>query len=139
MIDVSFTGTKKGMTAPQLDQFKQLIQKLDIVRFSHGCCIGADRQAHVAVRDFFSHGVRIEGRPCDILDKQDIPVDLDEIYPAKPPLKRNKHLVKACDVLIATPKGDMIVRSGTWSTVRYAQKLKKHVYIIYPGGELEYV
>jgi hypothetical protein len=53
------------------------------------------------------------------------------------PLKRNPLIVDAGQRLIACPKNDqMTVRSGTWSTVRYASKQGRVIEIIYPNGRI---
>ena len=38
------------------------------------------------------------------------------------------------DMLVACPKGPEEVRSGTWSTVRFARKRGKRIVIIMPDG-----
>ena len=41
---------------------------------------------------------------------------------------RNKDIVNSCDILIACPENDKeVIRSGTWSTIRYAKKINKTV------------
>ena len=48
-------------------------------------------------------------------------------------LDRNKDIVNNCDLLIAAPKENTeVLRSGTWSTVRYAKQLGVTVVIIEP-------
>jgi hypothetical protein len=49
----------------------------------------------------------------------------DVVLTPRPYLVRNRHIVDASSVLIATPKGDEELRSGTWSTVRYARKIRR--------------
>jgi hypothetical protein len=50
-------------------------------------------------------------------------------------LERNTEIVKACDVLIATPKEqDEVLRSGTWATIRRARKYDKKLAVIFPDG-----
>ena len=50
----------------------------------------------------------------------------------KPYLDRNRDIVDACEVLLATPDGPERLRSGTWSTVRYARKIGKPVEVRLP-------
>ena len=50
--------------------------------------------------------------------------------------ERNRNIVDATDILVATPKenkGD-IYRGGTWYTINYAVSKGKPVYIIWPDG-----
>ena len=63
-----------------------------------------------------------------------------EVYMRKPKpyLERNKDIVDETGLLIATPKGEEIVRSGTWSTIRYARKNHKKIIIIMPNGNLRF-
>ncbi len=50
-------------------------------------------------------------------------------------LTRNKDIVRETDILIAAPAEiEEQIRSGTWSTVRYARKLGKPVFVILPDG-----
>lgn len=47
----------------------------------------------------------------------------DILYSAKPPLVRDQDIVNAVDILVAAPLTDHeIIRSGTWTTVRYARR-----------------
>jgi hypothetical protein len=53
--------------------------------------------------------------------------------PVEPYLERNKRIVDNVTLLIATPKEfHHTLRSGTWSTIRYAWKKKIDVVIIPP-------
>jgi hypothetical protein len=56
----------------------------------------------------------------------------------KPYLDRNKDIVKSCDLLIAFPNSkEEQIRSGTWSTMRFAKKIKRKMIIIFPDGSKE--
>jgi hypothetical protein len=57
-------------------------------------------------------------------------------FPPEPPLDRNKKIVFDSDEMIAAPSGPEVLRSGTWSTVRYARKTRKKITVIYPDGSL---
>jgi hypothetical protein len=64
--------------------------------------------------------------------------DLTKLFGEYPPLERNKHIViAAIDGLIATPKTIAEeVRSGTWTTVRYARTLNRDIHIVLPDGKV---
>jgi len=64
--------------------------------------------------------------------------DADGIMESRDYLERNRYIVDLTDMLIATPNTEyMVLRSGTWSTIRYAIKTKKEVITIYPSGFIE--
>lgn len=127
---VGFTGTQDGMTKTQLYSFIEVLDGTDIAKFHHGDCWGADAQAHHLVRALTQ--ASIITHPPSNSQKRAF-VEADDILPCKDYLKRNRDIVDACDVLIATPKTrEEERRSGTWSTVRYARNKKKKVIIIYP-------
>jgi len=132
MAKIGFTGTRNGMSKEQLDAFKSIIKAKETDEFHHGMCVGSDKQAHDFIK---SEEVKIVGHPpsfkkfmaecnCDIFMK---PHDY---------LKRNKNIVDDTDILIATPDCKEKVRSGTWSTVRYARKQHKKIYIIHKNGRV---
>ena len=130
MIKIGFTGTRHGMSDEQKDEFKKIIESKECEEFHHGMCVGADDHAHQIVKEM---EIKIIGHPptfkkfmakceCDITKK---PFDY---------LKRNKDIVNDADMLIATPDTKEKVRSGTWSTVRYARQQNKKIYIIHKNG-----
>lgn len=132
---VGFTGTQRGMTDPQRDKVRLLLQRRLFVAH-HGACVGADEQFDAIVRTCPGlYWVHIY--PSTIVERRTyLPVTQHDIteLPA-PPLMRNRRIVAACDVLIATPKeANMQERSGTWATVRYAKLAAKPNIIILPNG-----
>lgn len=146
-MNIGFTGTREGMTEDQLERFSILIHESlggyakDGLTLYHGMCKGADEQAHYNFMLCINWGVI--GFPSNVpntqMNRRPIAVKFDnwdgfsKVYKPQDPLERNKLIVEHCDVLIATPKSRQEERrSGTWSTIRYARKLKKPVYIIWP-------
>src|SRR5690606_39175520 len=58
--------------------------------------------------------------------------------PVYAPLARNKHIGESSEVLVATPATKKeVMRSGTWSTIRYALKMERPVFVVYPDGTHE--
>jgi hypothetical protein len=121
---IGFTGTQTGMSQHQKEQFVLKLFELGITEFHHGDCVGADAEAHDIVREFFPVA-KIETHPCNITSKRAFK-KADVVHLVKPPLDRNKDIVDATDLLIGAPKEDTeVLRSGTWSTIRYARKINK--------------
>lgn len=97
----------------------------------HGDCVGAHAQAH-EVACSFGREVTIHppisgaNRACKTSP---------DIRTPRPYLSRNKDIVRETDMLIATPaEAEEQRRSGTWSTIRFARKLGKPVFVIWPDG-----
>lgn len=149
-MNIGFTGTRNGMTKDQLERFGILIHESlgdyakDGLTLYHGMCKGADEQAHYNFMLCLNWGAI--GFPSNIPDTQMNRYSIDlswmgpnswdgfiKIHTPQDPLERNKLIVEHCDVLIAAPKSRQEERrSGTWATIRYARKLKKPIYIIWP-------
>lgn len=140
MLRVGFTGTREQIT---YHQKVELHNRISLFKpgweLHHGCCVGADTEAHLLTRINHLGEVVIHGHP----PLQDIHLSkvvggCDVLYPAAHYLDRNKTIVASTDCLIAVPLTDTnSVRSGTWSTVRYARALGRPILIIYPDGHVE--
>ncbi len=135
MTSYGFTGTRRGMTDQQKAALEQLFKGCDIyhTHFHHGGCRGADVEAHlVAAFRAYRHV-----HPGDDLGQWANRGDYEELRSPKPFLVRNRIIVDVCDVLIAAPETlKEKLRSGTWSTIRYARKIGKPVIILDPGGTI---
>ena len=140
---VGFTGTQRGINVAQFYQVYQLLAALNlgpkgpITQFRHGDCIGADAEAHNLVRLNFKDVVIVGHPPTNPSKRAFCKVDIE--MSSFDYLVRNRMIVNNCDVLVATP-GEMTeqLRSGTWSTIRYARKrlLPRSIYVVYPDGEI---
>lgn len=143
-IKATFTGTSLGMTRQQKLTLRALLTALPITVLHHGCDIGrnehtgADVSADIIAR---KAGIRTEGHPAEGKPrsapgkKRPRPAHM---YPARPPLIRNKIMVTMSDIVIATPYHDHeIRRSGTWMTVRFARKEYRPIIIIWPDGTID--
>jgi hypothetical protein len=146
--EFGFTGTHRGQTKAQLASLKRLLQSYralstGIPNFRHGLCVGADDQAAALAGGLGFFVIAFPGfppkDPTD-LSNRGIFAKNDLVMEAEPFVVRDYKIVDASDVMIATPAQKMeILRSGTWTTVRYAKKQGKPVIIIYPDGVLEVV
>lgn len=131
---IGFTGTQNSMTIYQKSSLKYLF-KIKGAEFHHGDCIGSDAEAHDIAEECSLEPVIHP--PED--DKKRAFKKAKQIRVARPYLVRNKNIVNECDEIFATPKEfNEQLRSGTWSTIRYAKKIKKRLIIIYPNGSLNF-
>lgn len=133
---LGFTGTQHGLTWAQRRALREVIRLLKDRRGYrvvglHGDCVGGDA-------DFDSFcweaSAQTECRPCTIESKRAY-TRATAIAPPMPPLERNREIVADADMMVACPKEqEMILRSGTWATIRAALKAKKPLLIIFPDG-----
>jgi hypothetical protein len=130
-LHLGFTGSQLGGTA---DQLRDLAGLLLVMRtdetdyFHHGDCIGADAQAHDLAK---AAGWKVIIHPPEDPSKRAF-CNGDLVHEPRPYLERNRDIVNATEALIAVPKDPETLRSGTWSTVRYARKHGRHIIIIEP-------
>ena len=132
-IIVSFTGTREGMTPAQKIKVGNVLMSTSIKEAHHGDCLGADFDFHNLL---LLHLI-----PCEIHIHPPIISDLrayckgNVTYEPLPYLTRNVNMVRACHLLIATPKDYCEEhRSGTWYTVRQSRKRHKKRLIVWPDG-----
>jgi hypothetical protein len=127
---IGFTGTRQGMSQKQKRKLSKLLANIpEEIIFHHGDCIGADAEAHkIAKRLGYTIAIH---PPINSLYRAFCSADI--LYWAKPYLERNKEIVDMCSLLIVCPKENTeVLRLGTWSTKRYAQKRDKELIIIKP-------
>ena len=132
-----FTGTRAGMTERQKDNSRAalMLGKPAIIR--HGAAFGSDREFHAIWReelpDRFADVWPADSKSAKLFDDQDNVA----VNPVMPPLDRNVEIVKRSKFIIATPHTEQEEqRSGTWSTIRHARRLKVPVLILWPRGNM---
>lgn len=138
---VGFTGTSKGMSPEQKAAVKAYLLEIiaqhpnETVEFHHGLCIGADEQAAAIAKELgcliVAHPGFSPRNPNGRLFRSDFTGN-DEVRAEKPHIKRDREIVDETQEMIAGPLGKAEeVRSGTWTTVRYAVKKGKSVKYAY--------
>ncbi len=137
-----FTGTLRGTTTPQFESLREVISRRTRsgIQACHGLALGADKDFHQICREF---SVPLFGFPSTLRSKQAIlPIsDFIQVFPEKYPLDRNRDMIDFAvlssgsdSLLIACPKGESEeVRSGTWTTVRYARASSITIVFIWPS------
>jgi hypothetical protein len=135
MNTLGFTGTQQGMTPEQAAALMLVIPRLAPARARHGDCIGADAEFHLAC---LTHNVPVYLHPPTIPAKRAFcTLGVSWCAAPLPYLDRNREIVVGSDWMVATPKGTVEeLRSGTWSTIRFARKRKTPLLIIFPDGTL---
>jgi hypothetical protein len=136
---IGFTGTRFGLSARQVkDIIGVFLWAVEVCEIHHGMCVGADVGFHEIIRKIDPNRIiKIIGHPTsERYVKKDLlahDLDCDEVREARPPIERNRIIVDQTDFMIAAPFTQAeIVRSGTWSTIRYARQREKEVYIFTP-------
>lgn len=118
---IGFTGSQGGMSDFQKQSLEYRLTALrsHFTWFHHGCCVGADTQAAAVAKKL---GYRIAVHPPT--DESSIGnMDGDYAYPADGYLERDRGIVNESSVLLAAPLRMVNQRrSGTWYTIRYAEK-----------------
>jgi hypothetical protein len=124
------TGTRQGMTPEQKDTVAVLVQPYAVLH--HGDCVGSDEEMHDIAGAAGLH--RVIHPPLD--RRYRAFCQGEETLKAKAYLTRDRDIVFACDVLIATPAEDHhMTHGGTWYTVDFAIPIRP-VGIVWPDGSM---
>ena len=140
---VGFTGTQKGLTKYQKEKLEHWIRqnRFRITEFHHGDCIGADAEAHNIMTHIAGGAVIHIHQPDKSVKRAWCQWFNAVVYEAKPYLERNHDIVDNCDWLLVAPETPQEkIRSGTWSTYRYAVKQQdKHlpITLFLPNGDVK--
>lgn len=143
---VGFTGTRRGLTARQRIAVKAWLDQLSVVytggsakfdqrrSFIHGGCVGADEEAQKVALDA---GYDVAVFWGDDPKQQMLPPPSGDrrftTHARQPMLARNRDIVDGCDVLLVAPRARKeVLRSGTWATYRYAQKVGRDCIMLWP-------
>lgn len=103
------------------------------IEIHHGDCIGADKDFHNLCEEF-----KIDKNKNLIIiihppNKNELRSfnNGDIVLQSKTYLERNTDIVTNSDIIIGCPQDSSkeILRSGTWSTIRTARKMKKQLFI----------
>lgn len=147
MKKIGFTGTKKGVTTVQGTQLLSVLTHLvseGVSEARHGDCVGADSQFHSIVVGLKVPRVVIHP-PTNpeyryfCKEKNPAPDGVEIIsLPEEPYLVRDHRMVDAVNFLIGCPLTlNEVLWSGTWATLRYAQKINREYLIIFPDGSMQ--
>jgi hypothetical protein len=152
MLEVGFTGTQEELSEEQFESLRKLLTILRIGRsrpslgildrspfegLHHGDCVGADRTAHRIASELHYY-ISIHP-PLNPVKRAWCKIEKDggKYCLAKDYIPRNYDIVDETQALIGCPRTEVEeLRSGTWSTIRYARKLKRPIFLIMPDGKV---
>jgi hypothetical protein len=123
---VGWTASRMGLTPPQKDTLLSELHRLGATQLHHGDCQGGDADGHEIAR---SLGLWIVGHP-PAAEGLRAHCACDETREPAPYLTRDHNIVLETQVLLAGPDGRERLRSGTWTTIRYAKRLHRPVGVI---------
>lgn len=139
MIEIGFTGTRRSMTDNQAFMIRRLLSFLnntyEAIHLHHGQCLGADLDMLQISQDgpWRKKMHTVSHPPTDTRLMHDQPSD--ETRKALPYISRNRVIVRASQLMIATPYEDTEqIRGGTWATVRFARQIGRPIIVIPPSG-----
>lgn len=138
---IGFTGTREGMSPRQQNEIGHFLSAHHdwwsdnpVNQAHHGECIGADSDFHELAR---INGFEVWGHPSTLTTRNLGLTGFAFQHDPIKPVTRDHHIVDQTELLIATPLDLEKVRSGTWTTVRWARKRKRYIFIVYPNGSLQ--
>lgn len=137
---VGFTGTRIGMTPVQWQAVRDLCASWLIIEAHHGLCQGADEEFHWLLRGL-GNGPKIDihGHPpirqAHVASKRTWQ-DCNVTNTPKEFNVRDKDIILASSRLIGAPFCPEVTASGTWTTIRFARKKNKPIWIVMPDGEV---
>jgi hypothetical protein len=141
---IGVTGSRLPPTEVQAKGLRGILMDVlysgCIPEVHHGCCVGVDEFAHDLCHRLaheVDREIRVVAHPPDddkLVYKMSLNAGL--VMPPLPYLKRNRAIADRCDWLVALPDKPERLRSGTWSTVRYARRLGRPISILWADGEV---
>ena len=130
------------MTAGQRESFIAFLKMLPlhgpwISELHHGDCVGVDAQAHEIALPFSEDAFRIHVHPPSTNKYRAGKLGHVNLLPDEY-MARNRAIVECVDVLFVVPaETKEEVRSGTWSTYRYALRMGVPCIVIPPGDHAD--
>lgn len=114
-----------------MENLKKVLRLIDVLH--HGDCKGADAEAHWIAKHLY--GKYTVCHPPIKSRTRAFTTPNDEVRPQYDYITRDHHIVDESQFLIGVSKSmTELIRSGTWTTIRYARKKNKPILILWPDG-----
>lgn len=158
-LKVGITGTRYGMSEKQrgvISDTFDLMAKNYYIELHHGDCVGVDAEADHLIREYQkkykiiihppvedSHRARCKTSPFATLESYEKHASEfagkwgQAVVAVEPKtyLARNRDIVNATHIVIAAPQTAIeLQHSGTWYTIRYANKQRVPLLLVNPDG-----
>lgn len=130
---VGVTGTRDGLSRKQRTTAYALLLDLQPDVLHHGDCKGVDEEMCEMATAL---QIRTISHPPEV-ERFRAHCPSDITWRPRAYLARNHDIVICIDHLLAFPNGTESQRSGTMTTVRYAEKAMKRVTVVRPDGSIE--
>lgn len=130
---IGMTGSRDQPLNPrQVIELRRILRNAlnyyGVIEFHHGDCVGADASGHKIA---LAMGARVIIRPPKEEKARAFCEGAFAIRRAQEYLTRNKRIVDVSDMIVAFPSSSVeTLRSGTWSTVRYARRMNVPIELI---------
>ncbi len=137
---VGFSGTREEMSRKQADEVYRILRQYYVdhykgedLWFHHGDCIGSDTLARLTATNL---GYKVYRHP-PLDDKFQAFTSYDATDPPYSYHGRNKRIVHACALLVATPLKSYDGGGGTWFTIKHARSINKPNIVIFRDGTVQ--
>lgn len=127
------TATRTSLTENQKEALYQRLLVLVPMEVHHGDCVGGDEVIHEFCLEL---GYPVVVHPPENNSYRAWTKGWASRLDPLPYIDRNRVIVRQTDALLACPAGPERQRSGTWSTVRFAQRTGKPVTLVWPDGRV---
>ncbi len=133
---IGFTGSRRGPTEDQVESLRKVLDELgNVTAAHHGDAEGADAAFHKVCLE---RQIPVEIHPPRDEKDRAYCEGAVRVHEARDFRAQGQAIVNACKLLIAMPDGyKEKLRSGTWTTIRYARKIARKILIIWPDGTLK--
>lgn len=130
---VGFTGTRHGMTHPQWEGVKRLLEEVEPYEVHHGDCVGADEEFHQLAMQL---NLRTVIHP-PIIHTLRAYCQGDLVLKPKDYTARNRDIVQVSEFIIAAPPTEQEQQfGGTWQTVRFSREYNRPCKVVLPSGNV---
>lgn len=144
---IGMTGTRNGMTRAQMAIAFQLLKDVkdgnpdSAIVLHQGDAVGADLEFHKMAVTFFDWWIEIHpplNAKYRAYSERVCPSKKIIVNEPREYMARNRDIVDASEMMFGAPKEqDEVLRSGTWSAIRYTKKVNKPIHIIFPDGSVQ--